>query len=137
MEFIKSVSNVSKIKNFSNQIDYFNYRILPGFILACSLLMSWKQYLMKPISCYTSNVSQGTGFDDYITNFCYITSTYFTDPSRKLQQTNMYFWFPVILLLQAITFCLPKSIWVHFGNESYLRTCWNYALRQVKILITD
>ena len=88
---------------------------------------------MKPISRYTSNVSQGTGFDDYITNFCYITSTYFTDPAMKLQHTNMYFLFPVILLLQAITFCLPKSIWVHFGNESYLRTCWNYALRQVTI----
>ena len=31
---------------------------------------------------------------------------------------NNYIWFPIILILQAISFCLPNAFWQYFGNQA-------------------
>src|SRR5438552_5710797 len=38
------------------------------------------------------------------------------DKSMLIQ--NKYMWFPNILLLQAITFCIPNGFWLYFGRQS-------------------
>src|SRR5438552_1154243 len=30
---------------------------------------------------------------------------------------NRYMWFPIILILQAISFCVPNGFWLYFGRQ--------------------
>src|SRR5438552_15802203 len=38
------------------------------------------------------------------------------DKSMLIQ--NKYMWFPNILLLQAISFCVPNGFWLYFGRQA-------------------
>src|SRR6266853_3402157 len=120
MELLHVVKQFANIKNFVSQVDVYNFKILPTFILACSLLMTCKQYLMKPIVCYTANLPSGSGMESYIENFCYTTEKYFVGVNKLVHanrlQNNIYIWFPLILLLQAISLNLPKLLWNYFGR---------------------
>jgi len=120
MELLHVVKQFANIKNFVSQVDVYNFKILPTFILACSLLMTCKQYLMKPIACYTANLPSGSGMESYIENFCYTTEKYFVGVNKLVHanrlQNNIYIWFPLILLLQAISLNLPKLLWNYFGR---------------------
>ena len=76
MDFISSINSFIKTKRFADSVDYFNNQFIPGFILSCSFIMTFKQYVIKPISCYIPNHPLGRGFDQYIQNQCYLSEEY-------------------------------------------------------------
>ena len=78
MDFVSTITNFVKTRSIKDSVDYFNYRFIPGFILSCTFLMTYKQYATKPISCYAAVVPFGSGFDDYMHNVCYLTDQYLT-----------------------------------------------------------
>ena len=127
MDFVAAVTKFVKTRSLANYVDYFNYRFIPGFILSCTFLMTYKQYATKPIACFTQNIPIGIGFDDYIQNFCYLTDKYSThkigddftwETAKKSTITiNIYMWFPIILLIQAISFCIRNGFWFYFGKQ--------------------
>src|SRR6266853_4081171 len=127
MDFVSTISRFVKTKSFADSVDYFNYRFIPAFILSCSFLMTYKQYLTKPITCYTTNSSHGKGFDEYIQNQCYISEEYTTynvtealhwkTANPTMLTSNKYMWFPIILIMQAITFCIPNKFLLYFGKQ--------------------
>ena len=128
MDFVSTISRFVKTKSFADSVDYFNYRFIPAFILSCSFLMTYKQYLTKPITCYTTNSSHGKGFDEYIQNQCYISEEYtkynvtealhWKTANPTMLTSNKYMWFPIILIMQAITFCIPNGFWLYFGKQA-------------------
>jgi len=125
MDILNAISKISKITNFATTIDYVTMRFIPGVFLACTLLMSYKQYVKNSIVCYTSiPFSGGIGLADYVENSCYLSKRYFNLLSNgtlePLKHVNVYLWFPIILLLQTATLCLPKIFWIFIGNHTDL-----------------
>src|SRR5271156_5597433 len=124
MDILNTISKISKIANFATTIDYVTMRFMPGVFLVCSLLMSYKQYIKSPIVCYTSVPFSGTGITDYVENSCYLSKRYFNLLSNgslsPLMHANIYLWFPIILLLQTASLCLPKIFWVFVGKHTDL-----------------
>ena len=128
MDFINSLNSFIKTKRFADSVDYFNNRFIPGFILSCSFLMTYKQYVMKPISCYTPNHPLGRGFDEYIQNQCYLSEEYaihnvnqeihWKSIKSEMLISNKYMWFPIILILQAISCCISNGFWLYFGKQT-------------------
>ena len=57
MDFISSINKFAKTKSFADSVDYFNNRIILAFILSCSFLMTYKQYVTKPIAAIHQIIS--------------------------------------------------------------------------------
>src|SRR6266853_1956774 len=120
MNLVSSIIKYIKSRNLTS-IDYFNYRFVPGFILSCMFIMSYKQYATKPISCYTSTNINGIGVSDYIQNMCYLSDKFsvnkVSDKFNWKMRSNIYMWFPIILLMQTLSFCIPNLFWNYFGGD--------------------
>ena len=77
IDFVKAFSNLSKISNFGTTIDHFTWCFVLTILLGFSLIMTYKQYALNPISCYTSvGVNSAHGFQEYVQTSCYLSEHY-------------------------------------------------------------
>lgn len=122
MDLFNVLKKITKIKNFSTTVDYLTMRILPGFFLASTVLMSFNQYVKTSIVCYTGTTYNGIGFGNFLENSCYLMKKYSSMLANgnlePFTHNNLYMWFPTILILQTCTLCLPKILWIFIGNHT-------------------
>lgn len=55
--------------------DRFNFIVTVVVLLLCSTIVTAKQYLLKPISCYIANEVGGRNLLDYVENYCWVQGT--------------------------------------------------------------
>ncbi|KAM3186862.1 hypothetical protein ACTXT7_003453 [Hymenolepis weldensis] len=108
--------------------DKFNFIFTVIVILVATSVVTVKQYILKPISCYISTEVGGKNLLNYVENYCWVQGTipiaYSSDvpeneedwnrlESHKIypKSTVYYQWVPFVLGLQCIMFLIPRVIW--------------------------
>ena len=88
-------------------------------------VVSSKQYVGEPIACWVPAHFSGA-HEDYANSFCWIRNTYHVPfderipPDRHRRMIPYYQWVPMILLVQALLFCVPAAVWRSFCGHSGL-----------------
>lgn len=107
--------------------DRLNHRWTVSFLVMFCILVSSSQFVGDPIACWTP--AQFTGaMIDYAHKLCWISSKYYVPTNSSLPnpnekrayRINYYQWVPFILLLMALLFYLPYSIWHVFSKPTGL-----------------
>lgn len=110
-------------------IDYterFSAVLTPMIITICSLLTTFKQYILQSISCYfIGSPSGGVNVAEYVENFCWVEGTrsinLSTIPTKEqlLQyEVNKYYQFvPFVLSFQAIICLIPAVVSTSLSNN--------------------
>ncbi|XP_064097505.1 innexin inx2-like [Macrobrachium nipponense] len=129
---LKNILKVPSV-NTDNMVFRLHYKATMILLVACSLLVTQRQYFGDPIDCDVTGVDQGI-----MDTYCWIHSTY-TMPnlsgkvgkdlahpgvasdydihSGDLHETRhhkYYQWVVIVLFLQALMFYIPKYIWTVF-----------------------
>ncbi|CAH8479541.1 unnamed protein product [Heterobilharzia americana] len=103
--------------------DKFNFLITVMVLMLCATIVTVKQYMMKPISCYMATDLGGKNLLDYVENYCWVQGTVPIAYSGRVPETDAgweelekhkllyYQWVPFVLGLQCIMFYLPRLIW--------------------------
>jgi len=90
-------------------------------ILFCifAIVVSTKQFVGDPIQCWVPAHFTGDQ-GDYTNDYCWLGNTYYLpldsdvpreDMEKTSGQVSYYHWIPIVLLIQALFFYFPKSIW--------------------------
>lgn len=66
------VSTYVGVEDFA---DKFNFLITVMVLSLCSTIVTVKQYMMKPISCYMATDLGGKNLLDYVENYCWVQGT--------------------------------------------------------------
>uniref|UniRef100_A0A1I8FT19 Innexin n=1 Tax=Macrostomum lignano TaxID=282301 RepID=A0A1I8FT19_9PLAT len=101
-------------------------------LVLCTMVVTVKQYLLKPIVCFTSNKVTGTNYDSYMENFCWWTAPTLCQWTPSLTTTTRISgrgwrargccttsgcrssWG-----LQTVMFYLPRLVWqMHLVNSA-------------------
>ncbi|KAM7534949.1 hypothetical protein Aperf_G00000096474 [Anoplocephala perfoliata] len=103
--------------------DKFNFIFTVIVLLIATTVVTVKQYILKPISCYISTEVGGKNLLDYVENYCWVQGTipisYSSDVPETEEDWNRlesrkilyYQWVPFVLGLQCILFLIPRVIW--------------------------
>ncbi|KAL5109557.1 Innexin unc-9 [Taenia crassiceps] len=103
--------------------DKFNFIFTVIVLLICTAVVTVKQYILKPISCYISTDVGGKNLLDYVENYCWVQGTIPISYSSDVPETEddwnrlesqkilYYQWVPFVLGLQCILFYIPRVIW--------------------------
>nr|CDS20281.1 innexin [Echinococcus granulosus] len=103
--------------------DRFNFIFTVIVLLICTAVVTVKQYILKPISCYISTDVGGKNLLDYVENYCWVQGTIPISYSNDVPETEddwnrleshkilYYQWVPFVLGLQCILFYIPRVIW--------------------------
>ncbi|TNN20776.1 Innexin unc-9 [Schistosoma japonicum] len=103
--------------------DKFNFLITVMVLMICTTIVTVKQYMIKPISCYMATDLGGKNLLDYVENYCWVQGTIPISYSGRVPETDegwaelekhkllYYQWVPFVLGLQCILFYLPRLIW--------------------------
>lgn len=110
-------------------LDYterFSAILTPMIITICSLLTTFKQYILQSISCYfMGSPSGGVNTADYVENFCWVEGTrtinISTAPSKEQllkYDVNKYYQFvPFVLSFQALVCLIPAIVSTSLSNN--------------------
>ena len=110
-------------------LDYterFSAVLTPMIITVCSLLTTFKQYILQSISCYfIGSPSGGVNVAEYVENFCWVEGTrsinLSTIPSKEQllrYEVNKYYQFvPFVLSFQAIICLIPALVSTSLSNN--------------------
>nr|CDS27458.1 innexin unc 9 [Hymenolepis microstoma] len=103
--------------------DKFNFIFTVIVLLVATSVVTVKQYILKPISCYISTEVGGKNLLNYVENYCWVQGTipiaYSSDVPETEEDWNRlesrkilyYQWVPFVLGLQCIMFLIPRVIW--------------------------
>ncbi|CAC5373459.1 inx [Mytilus coruscus] len=92
------------------------------------VIVSAKQYVGEPIQCWCPAVFEKSHVA-YTNNYCWVSNTYYVDFESSLpiereirvdKEIEYYQWVPLIFLLQALLFYMPRMVWKRFGGGSYI-----------------
>ena len=115
---IGGVPNV-KTRKDDDFSDRLSYRYTTAILVIFALVVSTKQFVGDPISCWVPAHFTGN-HEEYANNYCWIRNTYFLPydeyvprehESHKRAMIPYYQWIPMILLVQALLFYLPIFVW--------------------------
>ncbi|XP_013382927.1 innexin unc-9-like [Lingula anatina] len=108
------------VKGFRNDDDFFDrlsHRYTSIFLIIFALVVSTKQYVGDPISCWTPSHFSKTQ-DDYTNSYCWIKNTYHKPMDERVPEKwegrsyiGYYQWVPIVLFIQALMFYLPCLVW--------------------------
>lgn len=73
------------VEDFS---DKFNFLITVMILLMCTTVVTVKQYMMKPISCYMATDLGGKNLLDYVENYCWVQGTIPIAHAGKIPETD-------------------------------------------------
>lgn len=112
-------------RNDDDWIDRLNHRWTPVQLLLFALLVSTKQYVGDPISCWVPKHFSGA-WEDYTNSYCWVRNTYYlgwdeevpTEQASRHNRIIYYQWVPMILMMQALLFHIPISIWRVFNQKT-------------------
>nr|QQY02564.1 innexin 6 [Cryptocotyle lingua] len=117
----------SKSRSDDDFIDRVNHSYSTTILMLCTLIVLGRQFIGKPISCWTPNEFTGAQ-GEYATLLCWVTSTYFISPMeptipanltlRQKDSIHYYQWVPFLLMFQAAMFSIPCIIWRLFNWQS-------------------
>ncbi|KHN79144.1 Innexin unc-9 [Toxocara canis] len=100
-------------------IDRCNYLVTNSILFLCAITVAAKQYVGEPLQCWVPAEFKG-GWEQYIENYCFVENTYFITPNEELpagtaeresRELHYYQWVPFILMLQALLFMIPRTVW--------------------------
>uniref|UniRef100_A0A915B1K3 Innexin n=2 Tax=Parascaris univalens TaxID=6257 RepID=A0A915B1K3_PARUN len=100
-------------------IDRCNYLVTNSILFLCAITVAAKQYVGEPLQCWVPAEFKG-GWEQYIENYCFVENTYFVttneelpsgDADRESREIHYYQWVPFILMLQALLFMIPRTVW--------------------------
>ncbi|KAF5395789.1 Innexin [Paragonimus heterotremus] len=76
-EFLDYISKlqVATYVGVEDFADKFNFLITVTILLLCTTVVTVKQYMMKPISCYMATDIGGKNLLDYVENYCWVQGT--------------------------------------------------------------
>jgi len=126
-------AGISKIKidarkfrkddDFSDRI---NHALTSVILVFFSLIVSARQYIGKPISCWVPSEFTKSQ-EDYAESVCWVSNTYFISSknsisdvvtARNKSQITYYQWVPFVLIFQAVMFNIPCLIWRLFNWQT-------------------
>ncbi|XP_068234407.1 uncharacterized protein [Palaemon carinicauda] len=129
---VKNILKVSSV-NTDNTIFRLHYKATMVLLIACSLLVTQRQYFGDPIDCDVDPNYIDQGIMD---TYCWIHSTYtlpyvggkvghdvahpgvgpdhdiHTGERHETKHHKYYQWVVIVLFLQALMFYIPKYIWM-------------------------
>ncbi|XP_029655089.1 innexin unc-7-like [Octopus sinensis] len=130
-ELIRTFATVAASQTLSTDddgIDRLNHRYTVIILIIFSIIVSTKQYVGEPISCWCYDSCREESHVEYMNKVCWVKNTYYYPIRRDLplpgtEETNnleisYYQWVPLILLAQAILFYIPGMIWRSFNRKS-------------------
>lgn len=103
----------------SDFVDVLNRYCTPALLLFLALFISTKQYFGSPIQCWMPAQFKG-GWEQYTEEYCFVQNTYYVPPNENIppnhddrveKEISYYQWVPVILVIQAMVFYIPKFVW--------------------------
>ncbi|KAA3681282.1 innexin [Paragonimus westermani] len=124
-EFLDYISKfqVATYVGVEDFADKFNFLVTVTILLLCTTVVTVKQYMMKPISCYMATDIGGKNLLDYVENYCWVQGTVPIAYAGRVPETDAgweelekqkllyYQWVPFVLGLQCILFYIPRVIW--------------------------
>ncbi|KAL5109368.1 Innexin unc-9 [Taenia crassiceps] len=114
------VTTYAGIEDFA---DKFNFIYTVIVLSLCTVIITAKSYLLKPIACYISTEIGGTNLLNYVENYCWVQGTIPISYASKMPQNDAewaelenvkilyYQWVPFVLGLQCCLFYTPRLIW--------------------------
>nr|VZI54669.1 unnamed protein product [Spirometra erinaceieuropaei] len=89
-EFIDYVSKfqLAGYAGVEDFADKFNFIFTVIIISVCTLVVTVKQYILKPISCYIATEVGGTNLLNYVENYCWVQGTLPISYSGKMPSTD-------------------------------------------------
>ena len=113
-------------RNDDDFSDRLNHRFTTCILVAFAIIVSTSQYVGDPINCWVP-----AHFKDdhvaYTNNYCWVRNTYYLSfdeyipkehENDKRRMIPYYQWMPIILLLQALFFHLPITVWRTLNRKS-------------------
>uniref|UniRef100_A0A0X3PRR2 Innexin n=1 Tax=Schistocephalus solidus TaxID=70667 RepID=A0A0X3PRR2_SCHSO len=124
-EFIEYISkfHVTTYAGVEDFADKFNFLITVMVLSLCTVIITVKQYIMKPIACYIATEVGGSNLLNYVENYCWVQGTLPISYAGKMPSTEQewqeldkqkilyYQWVPFVLGLQCVLFYIPRVIW--------------------------
>ena len=113
-------------RNDDDFSDRLNHRYTTAMLIAFAVIVSTKQYVGDPISCWVPAHFTGS-HESYTNDYCWVRNTYYLSfdeyipkehESDKRHMIPYYQWMPIILLLQALFFHLPIMVWRTLNRKS-------------------
>ncbi|EUB58479.1 Innexin unc-9 [Echinococcus granulosus] len=114
------VTTYAGVEDFA---DKFNFIFTVIVLSLCTVIITAKSYLLKPIACYISTEVGGTNLLNYVENYCWVQGTIPISYASKMPQNDAewaelenvkilyYQWVPFVLGLQCCLFYTPRLIW--------------------------
>ena len=133
-KLFKSLLSIRDIKltTDDDHVDRLSRQYSVVILVCFAFLVSTKQFVGKPISCWCP--AQFTdSHRDYANTICWVSNTYYlpmdeTIPSDRISKTDgggttpalvsYYQWVPFILLFQAVMSVVPSLIWRFLNKRS-------------------
>ena len=142
-KFTKATATGSHCDDF---VDRLNRKYTIYLLLICCAIISSKQYVGEPLSCFCPSHFTGAHVE-YTNNICWISNAYYVpiddiftingdsnnninnnnyfddddkpnSPIRVVKVNNLIIYYPFLLLIQAIFFYLPYFLWKNIVNHS-------------------
>ncbi|KAM7535656.1 hypothetical protein Aperf_G00000096465 [Anoplocephala perfoliata] len=132
------VTTYAGIEDFA---DKFSFIFTVIVLSLCTIIITAKSYLLKPIACYIATEVGGTNLLNYLENYCWVQGTIPISYSSKMPSNEeewaalenskilYYQWVPFVLALQCCLFYLPRIIWQAI--------CYNRTGTDLENLITQ
>ncbi len=79
------VTTYAGVEDFA---DKFNFLFTVVVLSLCTLIITAKSYLLKPIACYISTEVGGSNLLNYVENYCWVQGTIPVSYSGKMPQND-------------------------------------------------
>lgn len=113
-------------RNDDDFSDRLNHRFTSSLMIMFAIVVSTKQYVGSPISCWVPAHFTGS-HETYANDYCWVKNTYYLPFEKyipKEEQSELrhmipyYQWMPIILLIQALMFYIPIIVWRTLNRKS-------------------
>ncbi|XP_013415387.1 innexin unc-9 isoform X2 [Lingula anatina] len=116
--FLDVLGKVGKgLRSDDDFFDRLSHRYTAIIFIVFALVVSTKQYVGDPITCWTPTHFTDA-HEDYTNNYCWIKNTYYTAFDERIpekwephEHIGYYQWVPIVLMVQALMFYIPCIVW--------------------------
>jgi len=127
--FVKGKAVVkSSFSGVCDLCDRLNYTVTTGLFILTLFIISWNQFIEKPMVCYPLIQPRSETPQQlivYMHHFCWINGTYAIQESEILNEKvflkqtkiNYYQWIPYLIILFLLLFTFPFMLWDWICNH--------------------
>ena len=113
------------VRSDDDYVDKLNYRYTTFLLCVFAMIVSAKQYVGDPITCWCPAEFKDN-YEDFTNKYCWVYNTYHVPLSNKhipgdgepKAYISYYQWVPMILLVQALLFYMPCLLWRSLNNKT-------------------